>query len=381
MNITISKKDLLRLIARCLGVVEKKTTMPVLTNVLVAVDTPNTVRVAATDIHLAVSSQMSADVDGEGSAAIPARDLYDRVKAMPEGPVSIRAGESTHTELRSETSPRWYRVPSFDGSSFPALPEPAPDAPTLELEVELLSRLINQTQFSISADESKAALNSALFEWEGDRIRMVTADRHRLTKVEANVPGRQATATMLIPAKAIAELRKLANDAMSFKSAGDEPSMVTIVQSGPNVFFTFGDVQFSSKLVDGQFPAYQKIIMKASDRSVRVPRVVLIDALEAVSLAASERTGGVKLTIEPGTMRITSGSSESGEGYDEVPVDYDGKSTAIGFNAKYLLDVLRVLDDEEVELQLFGELDPVIVKPAVELSDRSFLSVVMPMRI
>jgi len=381
MKITIPKKDMLRLVARCQGVVDKKSTMPVLTNVLIVGDADNTVRVAATDMYLAVSSHAAAEVEGVGSTAVPARDIFDRVKAMPDGLVSIRVGSTGVTELMSDTTPRRYRLHGMDGTGFPALPEPSPDAPTLELEVEVLSRLISQTQFSISTDDSRAPLNSALFEWEGDCVRMVTADRHRLTKVEATVPGRNATATMLIPSKAITELRKLADEAMAIEKNVDTPTVVTITQSGPNAFFTFGDVQFSVKLVAAKFPAYQKVLMKSSDRSVRVPRAIIIEALRAIALAASDRTGGIKLSMEPGTMRITSESPESGDGFDEIPVDYDGKPTTIGFNAKYLLDVLGVLDDEEVDLLLFGELDPVVVKPAVEPENRSFLSIVMPMRI
>lgn len=380
MNITVPKKDLLRLVARCQGVVDKKSTMPVLANVLISVDTPRAVRVAATDLYLAISGQVTAEVEQGGSTAVPARDLFDRIKAMPDGPINISVGTGG-TEVKSGTSPRRYRLHGLPGDSFPPLPEPAPDAPTLELEVDLLARLINQTQFSISGDETRAHLNSALFEWEGDRVRMVTTDGHRLTKVEADVPGRNATATMLIPYKAITELRKLAEESKAHEAKGETPSMVTIAQSGPNAFFGIGDTRFSVKLVDAQFPAYQQVIPRTSERTVRAPRAALVDALRAVSLAASDRTGGVKLSIESGTMRITSESPESGDGFDEVPVEYAGSGMTIGFNAKYLLDVLAVLDDEEVELLLSGELDPAVVRPAGETDDRSFLGVVMPMRI
>ena len=130
-----------------------------------------------------------------------------------------------------------------------------------------------------------------------------------------------------------------------------------------------------------QFPAYQQVIPQTSERTVRAPRAALVDALRAVSLAASDRTGGVKLAIESGTMRITSESPESGDGFDEVPVEYGGENMTIGFNAKYLLEVLAVLDDEEVELLLSGELDPAVVRPASEPDDREFIGVVMPMRI
>lgn len=381
MNITVPKKDLLRLVARCQGVVDKKSTMPVLANVLINVDMPDNVRIAATDLYLAISGQVVAEVEEGGSTAVPARSLFDRIKAMPEGPISILVDSGGTTEVKSGMSPRRYRLHGLPGDSFPPLPEPSPDAPTLELEVELLARLISQTQFSISTDETRAHLNSALFEWDGDRVRMVTTDGHRLTKVEMDVPGRKATATMLIPYKAIGELRKLAEESRSLEGKGDQGPVVTIAQSGPNAFFGIGDTRFSVKLVDAQFPAYQQVIPQSSEQTVRAPRAALVDALRAVSLAASDRTGGVKLTIEPGTMRITSESPESGDGFDEVPVEYDGSEMVIGFNAKYVLEVLSVLDCEEIELLLSGELDPAVIRPAGEPDDRSFIGVVMPMRI
>lgn len=381
MNITVAKKDLLRLVGRCQGVVDKKSTMPVLANVLISVDGPNTVRIAATDLYLAVSGTMAAEVKQGGSTAVPARDLFERIKMMPDGPVSISVAASGATEIKSGSSPRRYRLHGLPGDSFPPLPEPASDSPVLELEVEVLATLINSTQFSISNDETRPHLNSALFEWDGDHVRMVTTDGHRLTKMEAGVPGRQASATMLIPLKAIAELRRLCDEARSEPSREGQAPSVSITQSGPNAFFTLADTRFCVKLVDAQFPAYQQVIPGGAERSIRAPRGPLIDALRAVSLAASDRTGGVKLTLEGGTMRIMSESPESGDGFDEIPVDYAAEGMVIGFNAKYMLDVLGVLSDDEILILLSGELDPAVIKPASELPTRSFVGVVMPMRI
>lgn len=381
MNITIAKKDLLRLVGRCQGVVDKKSTMPVLANVLINVDGPATVRIAATDLYLAVAGSAPAEVRQGGSTAVPARDLFDRIKMMPDGPVSLSVAATGATEIKSGTSPRRYRLHGLPGDSFPALPEPAADAPVLELEVDVLSTLINSTQFSISTDETRPHLNSALFEWDGDHVRMVTTDGHRLTKCEASVPGRQASATMLIPLKAIAELRRLADEARAEPGREGQPPMVSIAQSGPNAFFTLADTRFCVKLVDAQFPAYQQVIPASAERTIRAPRGALIDALKAVSLAASDRTGGVKLTLEGGTMRIMSESPESGDGFDEIPIDYNGDSVVIGFNARYMLDVLSVLADDEVNILLSGELDPAVIKPASEPANRSFVGVVMPMRI
>jgi DNA polymerase-3 subunit beta len=273
------------------------------------------------------------------------------------------------------------------GEDFPPLPSPAEGSPTLALEVEVLKALIDKTHFSISTDETRAHLNSALFEWDGDTVRMVTTDGHRLSKMEVKVAGRQASATMLIPLKAVQELRRLCDEMLANPQpqgqgeGKDAKQVLQITQSGSSAFFQGGGMTFSVKLVDAQFPPYAQVIPKQSDKQVSTPRASFADALRAVAIAASERTGGVKIGIQSGTMRITSESPDSGDGFDEVPVDYDGAPITIGFNAKYFLDVLGALDDENVVLGLSGELDPAVLRPGVNADGKQFLAVVMPMRI
>ena len=379
MDLVLPKKDLLRLVARCQGVADKKSAMPALANVLLAAE-GNTLRVAATDLYLSVSGQTQAEVATAGSVAVPAKDLLERVKYMPDGPVQIIATEGAQTTLKAVGSPRRYTLHGIPGGEFPQLPKPAPDAPSLQLPVELLSLLIARTHFSISTDETRPHVNSGLFEWVGDRVRIVSTDGHRLSKMEVTVTGASATATMLIPLKAITELRRLAEEARAEKS-GPDASTATITQSGPNAFFTIAGMVFSVKLVDAQFPPYQQVIPALSERSVRAPRLPFADALRAVSLAASDRTGGVKLSVAPNTLRITSESPESGNGFDELPVEYNGPELTIGFNAKYFLDVLAAIDDDEIVLGVSGELDPAVLRPGTESSDQSYVAVIMPMRI
>jgi len=382
MDVTVPKKELLRLVGRCQGVADKKSTMPALSNVLLSVNGPSELRVAATDLYLAVSGTASGvDVKKGGSVAVPAKDLYERIKMMPDGPLHIVTNDGFSTTIKAGASARRYTLRGMPGEDFPTLAEPDPKAATLELEIEALAKLIARTHFSISTDETRAALNSALFEWDGDRVRMVTTDGHRLSKMELRVAGRQATATMLIPLKAIGELRRLADEARAEGGKEGDPPKVSITQSGPNAFFGIAGTTFSVKLVDAQFPPYSQVIPQTSDRAIRVPRAPFADALRAVSLAASDRTGGVKLEVTSGAMRITSESPETGDGFDEIGVDYSGPEVVIGFNAKYFLDVLGALDDEEVVLGIGGDLDPAVIKPAGESDDQSYKAVVMPMRI
>lgn len=383
MELTVAKKDLLKLVARMQGVAERKSTMPVLANVLLAVDGPNALRLAATDLYLSLLGRIPAEVGKPGSVAVSAKDLFERVKMMPDGPVVIATQDNATTTLKASGSARRYTLRGMPGDDFPPLPQPAEGSPTLALAVDVLSELIQKTHFSISTDETRAHLNSALFEWDGDVVRMVTTDGHRLSKVDVKVSGRQASATMLIPLKAIQELRRLCDEMIAEGAGGEKKPELLITQSGSSAFFQGAGTTFSVKLVDAQFPPYSQVIPQASDKVVRAPRTAFADALRAVSVAASERTGGVKLSLTKGSMRITSESPESGDGFDEIPVEYAGPNMSIGFNAKYFLDVLAAISDEEVAIGLSGELDPAVLRPAgaTTTSERQFLAVIMPMRI
>ncbi len=379
MQVAVAKKDLVRVVARCQGVADKKSTMPVLGNVLIEVVGPSTIRLAATDLNLSVTGQLQAEVQKGGSIAVGARDLFERVKMMPDGLLTIATTETSGATIRAASSARRYTLHGIPGDEFPSIPEPDAAAPTLSIGVDALSKLIARTHFSISTDDTRLHLNSALFEWDGNRVRMVTTDGHRLSKMEMTVSGRQASATMLIPLKGIQELRRLTDEAPSdTKSEGSEAMALELLQSGPSAFFRLPGLQLGVKLVDAQFPPYQQVIPRAAERTVVAPRAALTDALKAVSIAASDRTGGVKLTLSRGTMRFTSESPDSGEGFDEVSVDYDGNDVTIGFNARYFLDVLGGLDEERVEIGIGGELDPVVIRPH---GSADYLAVIMPMRI
>lgn len=376
MELVAPKKNLLRLLQRCQGVADKKSTMPVLANVLLSAD-GNLLNVAATDLYLSVNGSIEAEVQRAGSVALPARDLYERVKHMPDGPIQISVGNGAATVLKAVGSSRRYTLHGLPGSDFPALPKPAEDAAELSLSVQTLGQLIARTSFSISTDETRAHLNSALFECDNGVVRMVTTDGHRLSKMEIPVEGLSAKTTMLVPLKAITELKKILDEVTDHR----DTTMVTISQTGPNAFFKLGGVDFSVKLIDAQFPPYEAVIPAMTDRAVRTPRVQFKDALRAVSLAASDRTGGVKLGVADNALRITSESPESGNGFDEVAIDYDGPEISVGFNARYLLDVLNAIDEEEVTLGLSGELDPAVVRPAGDNGHDDYIAVVMPMRI
>ena len=375
MDVVIVKRDLLRLVQRCQGIADKKSTMPLLGNVLLTANA-DTLRASATDTYLSVTGTFPAEIKQPGTIAIPAKDLFERVKAMPEGPIQISSKEGSQAILKATSSPRRYTLHGMPGADFPALPSLQADAPKLTLPAEVLSLLLQRTHFSISGDETRPHVNSALLECVPGTVRMVTTDGHRLSKMEVSVPESKATATMLLPLKAITELRRLTDEARAERT-GD----ISIAQQGPDAFFSVAGVLFSVKLVDAQFPPYQQVIPAQTDRVVRAPRTALADALRAVALAASDRTGGVKVAVSNGVLRITSESPESGNGFDEVGVDYQGADLTFGIHARYFLDVLSAIDEEEILLGISGELDPAVLRPGMETSASSYVAVVMPMRI
>jgi DNA polymerase III subunit beta len=375
MELVAPKKNLLRLLQRCQGVADKKSTMPVLANVLLSAQ-GNLLQVAATDLYISVSGSIEAEVKRAGAVAVPARDVFERVKHMPDGPIHVSVGNGAATTIKAVGSARRYTLHGLPGNDFPPLPAPSEDGLHIALPVSALSQLIRRTRFSISTDETRAHLNSALLECQSGLVRMVTTDGHRLSKMEIPIGGLDATANMLVPLKAVSELEKLLDEVTENR----DTTLVHVSQSGPSAFFKLSGVTFSVKLIDAQFPPYEAVIPQVTDRAVRTPRQQLTEALRAVSLAASERTGGVKLAVTKNTLRISSESPESGAGFDEVPVDYAGPELSVGFNARYLLDVLSVIDEDEVTLGLSGELDPAVLRPTSKGSD-DYIAVVMPMRI
>lgn len=385
MQVVVSKKDLVRILDRCQGVADKKSTMPILGNVLLEVDGPDRLRLAATDLFLSVSSAIPAKVDKGGSIAVGARDLFERIRMMPDGQVNLTSTDGTSLSVKAVGTARRFSIHGISAEEFPSLPQPDASSAPLMLPVSTVSALIQSTQFSISTDDSRLALNSALVECDGQQVRMVTTDGHRLTRAEALVPGLSAQLSLLIPLKGVQQLKRICDDAASEAARsetekGGEPTLA-FTQQGPNAFFKVGSLNFSVKLVDAQFPPYEQVIPQASEFVVRVPRVAVAEALRAVSVAASDRTGGVKLILSRDTLKFETESPESGQGFDEVSISYDGPEIAIGFNSKYFLDVTSAITDEDILVGLGGDLDPAVIRPASNGETFSLLAVVMPMRI
>ncbi len=375
MELVIPRKALLRALARTHAVADRKSSMPILSNLLISTDDEKkSLRISATDLFLAVTASVDATITKTGSAALSARTLFDITKNLPEGDISISILPQHAAEIRSGKVR--YKIPGMPAQDFPSLPTPG-NSPAIDLEVEKLIELIGQTSYAMSSDETRPHLAAALLEGETDTLRMVTTDGHRLSKAE--VPMKiSSNFTMLIPAKGIAELKRLVDDAKAEKSGSSALSPVSVTTSGGSAFFRREGVQLSVKLSDEQFPPYRQVIPKSQPKKVLVPRAGLLEALRRISLVASDRSGGVRFSIAPGKLKVESENPDVGEGAEELDVDYAGDELTMGFNARFFADVLASLPDDQVILEFSGELDAGVIRtPRAE----QFVGVVMPMRI
>jgi len=353
--------------------------MPILSNILLSTDGPKTLRLAATDLYLSVTAVANAEVKAPGTIALSAKTLFEIVKSLPEGELSLEVVKNHSAEIRSGKVR--FKIPGMPGQEFPALPNPGA-AEFAALEAEDLGKLVALTHYSMSADDTRPHLACALFEGEGRTVRMVTTDGHRLSKAEymLSEESRKLPAfSMLVPSKGIAELRRLVEEARADRAkTEDKPSTIEVATSGGSAFFRREDAVLSVKLVDEQFPPYNKVIPTSATRSIGVSRALLTEALRRIALVASDKSGSVRFHAESGLLRITSENPDVGEGQEELDVDFAGDPVDIGFNARYVLDVLGALSEDEVKLQLGGQLDPGVVRP---VGPTDFVGVIMPMRI
>jgi DNA polymerase III subunit beta len=323
-----------------------------------------------------VTTTSHATVHRSGTVAVPTREVTERVKVMPDGPIQLTTTDTTSLVLKAQGSKREFRLRGMSGDDFPALPTPDETAPIRQVSAEVLAGLISKTSFSISPDETRPHLNSALLEWSGTVSRMVTTDGHRLSLFELPVSALSEPMSLLVPQKGINELRRLCDELHSEKAS--ESPILKLIHGGANLFFVRDDFVLAVKLVDATFPPYQQVIPKSVTHEIRVPRFALLDVLRAMSVAASDRTGSVRMAFSKQVLRVSSENPDYGEAVDELPIEFAGADIVIGFNVRYLIDVLTVLEDDEIRLGISGELDPVVLSPA---QGPKFLGIVMPMRI
>jgi DNA polymerase-3 subunit beta len=370
MEFTVSRADLVRELNLSQGVVEKKTTIPILSNVLVEAD-GDRIDLTATDLELGIRCSCAARVKKAGAGTIPARRLLDYVRLLPDGDVQVKIAENHWANLtcgRSKT-----RIAGMSRESFPELPQ-MPE-PLAEIPMGVLGALIGKTVFSISSEESRFTLNGALLVLRKGAMVMVATDGHRLAMIETSedLPGVEGAYRALLPRKAMLELQKLASDsnaAATVKFSGDEN----------HLFFKIGDRLLLSRKLTGNFPDYERVLPKDQPHSVVLNREEFRSSIERVSQFSDERSRAIRVRVSPGEVKIHSSVSDTGESEESIPVEYSGPAVEIGFNAQYLLDFMKAVSNEQVAFHFKDPHSAGEMRPAGDKAD-NYRYVIMPMRI
>ena len=370
MEITVSKVELLRELTATQGVVERKTTIPILSNYLFEATTDK-LSLTATDLDLSLRTSCNAKVKKEGACTIPARKLYDYVRLLPDADITIRLLENHWVSIRCGRSNT--KMVGMARSNFPGLPV-FPTAGTIKIPAPVLRSMIAKTGFAIANEESRYTLNGALMVLKPESITMVATDGHRLAHIERSgekfegVSGEMKT---LIPKKAMDELKSLLDsDIETIDFAKDESTL----------FFRVGPRLLTSRQLTGQFPNYEAVLPKDITKSIVLHGDELGAAISRVAQFADERSRAVRLRLEKGELKLSASSTETGESEDSLEVDYNGDAMAIGFNAQYLLDFIKAVGSGEVKLELKDAQSAGQLRPA-ESEDYKYRYIVMPMRI
>jgi DNA polymerase-3 subunit beta len=367
MELVVRKNELLRELQLFQGIVERKNTIPILANVLLEAN-GDEVRMLATDLEVALRSRCHAAVTKGGSLTLPAKKLYEIIKALPETDVRIQEDRNGVKVAADRFDSRMQTLPRED---FPTLPEVSGKA-RATLPRGPLREMVAKTQFAITGEDTRYFLNGAKFVLRPQSLTLVATDGHRLALVEVNhATGVENEVGVILPKKTLLELGKLLAE-----GEGD-----ILFESGENhLFFELGGRVLISRMIDGQFPAYERVIPKGNDKTIEFERERLTNGVRRVALLSNERSRAVKFEIDKGKVEVTSSSSEFGEAREQIPVDYSGNPMTISFNAQYVLDFLNVVETDVVSLSLKDEVSQAVMKPVgAEAYDYTY--VIMPMRI
>jgi DNA polymerase III subunit beta len=373
LEITISRQDLLRELTATQSVVERKTTIPILSNFLIEADNGR-ITITATDLDQSIRTSATAKVKKPGSCTIPARKLYDYIKLLADGDISIKLMENHWVQIRSGRSNT--KMVGMARANFPQVPE-FPDASITSVPAASLRNMITKTIFAISNEESRYTLNGALLILKAESLAMVATDGHRLAHIEktgetlSNVSGERKT---LIPRKALSELQSLLSNT--------ESEMVEFADDDHTLYFRIGHRVLTSRKLTGQFPNYEAVMPRDNNKFVVVRSEDLMGSIQRVAQFADERSGAVKLRLEQNELKISSSSTDSGESEDTIETPYSFDPLVVGFNSAYLIDFLKATGNAgEVRLEFKDAQSAGQVRPEDPDGEYKYRYIIMPMRI
>ncbi|WP_312489750.1 DNA polymerase III subunit beta [Sphingomonas sp.] len=371
MKATIERATLLKGLSHVQSVVERRNTIPILSNVLLEATAEGQLRMMATDLDLQINDSVAAAVDQPGSTTVSAHTLFDIARKLPEGAqVQLTAAEGRMTIVAGRAR---FSLGTLPRDDFPVIAEG--DLPTqFELSVELLKQIIDKTRFAISTEETRYYLNGIFLHVAEDNgqpvLKAAATDGHRLARVTIERPnGAEGMPDVIVPRKCVAELRKLLDEV---------DGSVGVSLSGTKIRFDLGQAILTSKLIDGTFPDYSRVIPTANDKILKLDPKAFMQGVDRVSTIATEKTRAVKMALDRDRITLSVTSPENGTASEEVPGEYTSLGFEIGFNSRYLLDILAQIDSDLVEVHLADAAAPTLIRE----NDKSpALYVLMPMRV
>jgi DNA polymerase-3 subunit beta len=368
MEFKAKRSDFLATLYWTQGIVERRNTMPILANVLIE-SRSGKIYLTATDLEVGIRGKLEGEVARDGVVTVGAKKLYEIVREAPEEMLQVKRLENDWVEIKSGKSV--FKIVGLDAREFPQFPKFEGEKLS-SVPAKVLREMIERTIFSVSNDETRYNLNGVFVEQIKDgKVRMVATDGHRLAMIDRGIGAVGLDKGVILPRKGLTELRRLLEGAEDgLVSVGFKENMGLVVKENVELFM---------RLIEGDFPDYTKVIPKDNPQLARLEQNDFLHALRRVSLLSSERYKGIKMEFKSSKVAITASNPELGEAVEEIEIEYQGKALTVGFNARYLIDVLTVLGDGgDVELALKDDVSPSILRKG---NDDGYLYVIMPMRL
>ncbi len=367
MIITFKRSDFLNGIQSVINASSVRNTLPILSNVLLETD-KNTLLLSCTDLEITIRSHISAEISSPGSITLPAKRLLEIIRELPEKDIAMTLNDNQVVTLKCDKS--IFKINGLPKDDFPGFPD-FKNGKGITLSQKILKDMIKKTIFSVSLDETRYVLNGVLMFLDSEKslLRMVSTDGHRLSYIE-NSLDKQSPQELnnIIPSKSLHEL---------YKTLSEEGEVV-IKLSDNQIIFSTAQVVLISRLIEGQFPNFNQVIPKQSDKLITCATDKIMAAARRVSLMASDKSNSVKFSLTQNKLLITSNTPEVGEAQEELEVNYSGDSITTAYNAKYLLDILKNIGSAECLIELSTSLNPGVFKPSD--NGAHYLCVIMPMR-
>lgn len=373
MEIIVKREDLLKVLLKTQGIIEKRNVMSVLENVLINVQ-KDRMDYAATNLEVGIYGNCEVEVIKEGKMMLLAKKTLEIVRELPEEKVSLKFKESAQGggSIEIVCGKVVFNLNSMDPKEYPSLPI-YEDIDLFPVDIEKIREMIKKTIFAVSVDEKRHNLNGVFFEKDGRIIRMVATDGHRLSMIEKgdmDIEKFKLDKGIILPRKGLNELKRILED-------DKENKKVYIGIKGNNSIFKIERLSMIMRLLEGEFPDYRRLIPKDNDKKFVINKSRFINSLRRVSLISEERLRPVKFYISIGKIELRASNTNYGEAYDEMELDYIGPDLVMSFNASYFVEALSILDGEEVLIELKDAVSPAVLKT----KDNSHISIIMPMRV